>query len=77
MTDLAYSLPAAGQVRIAVYDVTGRAVAVLADEMRSAGNHGVRWDGRDARGMTSPAGVYIMRLEFAGQAQSRKMVLAP
>ena len=77
MTDLAYSLPAAGQVRIAVYDVTGRAVAVLADELRSAGNYRVRWDGRDARGMTSPAGVYIMRLQFAGQAQSRKMVLAP
>ena len=57
MTDLAYSLPSAGQVRIAVYDVTGRAVAVLADELRSAGNHRVRWDGRDARGMTSRRGL--------------------
>src|SRR6185295_13540964 len=65
-TELKYSLPQAARARIAVHDVTGRTVAVLADGVQAAGLHAARWDGRTARGQAAATGVYFVRLEVAG-----------
>jgi hypothetical protein len=74
-TTIEYSIPAAGRVNLSVYDVSGRLVKTLVDKELSAGPHKLMWDGRnDAGGMVS-AGVYFARLNFAGQRQSRKLVL--
>jgi hypothetical protein len=74
-TDLAYTVVRSGRVRLAVYDVTGREVAVLFDGTASAGSHAVRWDGRSARGERLPAGVYFGRLSGDGFEAGRKLVL--
>ena len=50
-------LPAAGMVRVVVYDVLGRQVAVLADGERAAGTHDVALG---AERLTP--GVYVVRL---------------
>jgi hypothetical protein len=76
-TELAYTLPRAGRVEIAVYDVTGREVAVLAHGPRQPGRYTARWDGRDGGGRNLPAGVYFARLEFAGRMEAQKIVIAP
>src|SRR5690606_24918099 len=41
---VAFRLPAPGPVRVALYDVRGRRVAVLAEGARAAGRHEVRLD---------------------------------
>jgi flagellar hook capping protein FlgD len=64
--DLSFDLPAAGQIRIGVYDLAGRRVSVLADEWRDAGRHALKWNGRDAAGRRAPAGIYVVRLEASG-----------
>lgn len=46
---LRWSLPAAGHVRVAIHDVTGRELAVLAHGRFEAGAHAVRWTGEAAR----------------------------
>jgi hypothetical protein len=56
-TELRYSLALAGQARLELLDVMGRAVMVLADGWRSAGQYSVDVD---ARGLA--AGVYLARL---------------
>jgi hypothetical protein len=53
-----YELSEAGAVRVAVYDVLGREVAVLADGAHVAGRHEATLD---ARGL--PDGVYLVRLQ--------------
>lgn len=73
-TTLRYALPAAGVVRIAVYDVAGRQVRELVSEALPAGEHGVSWDYRDGGGVRVPAGVYLARLEFAGRVLTRQLV---
>jgi hypothetical protein len=73
-TQLGYSLPYEGQVRFRVFDLTGRQVRVLVDEVQPAGSYTVRWDGRDWRGTELPAGTYFARLEFGGRVESRKIV---
>ena len=75
-TRLAYTLPERGPVRLAVYDVSGREVLVLADEVQDAGRYATHWDGRNAAGRNAPAGVYFARLNVGGHVEARKIVLA-
>lgn len=63
MTALRFALPAAAHARVAVYDVVGREVAVLADRSFSAGAHDLLF-----RAQALPAGLYFCRL-VSGDAQ--------
>lgn len=74
-TTIRYELPAAGDVRLTVHDVTGRLVATLADAPMAAGDHATVWDGRDSRGTDAPSGVYFARLRADAGTSSRKIVL--
>jgi hypothetical protein len=74
---LAYTLPRPGQVRLAVFDVTGRERALLVDAVHAAGRQVVRWDARDGRGDPLPAGVYFVRIAFGGRVETQKLVLVP
>jgi hypothetical protein len=74
-TVLSYALAGRGRVRLAVYDVSGREVLVLADDVQEAGRHTRVWDGRGASGRALVAGVYFARLEFEGRVEGRKLIL--
>jgi|GEM_PF-1220827 len=69
-TTLAFELPIPGAVRLEVYDLIGRRVAVLVNENLTAGSHSVSWD---ARGMSS--GIYIARLVTADGMFTRKLTM--
>ncbi|MCA9753311.1 MAG: T9SS type A sorting domain-containing protein, partial [Gemmatimonadetes bacterium] len=70
---LAFVLPAAGPVRLAVYDAAGRRVATLIDGPRAAGRGEATWDGRDENGSAVAAGVYFARLETPSGVRSAKI----
>ena len=74
-TIIPYQLPAAGHVRLEVFNVLGQRLATLVDAERSAGVHTAQWDGTDAAGRAVGAGVYIYRLSSGGMTESRRMVL--
>jgi flagellar hook assembly protein FlgD len=42
-----------------------------------AGDHEVRWDGKDDRGNRLPAGVYSYRIQSGGSSVARRLVLLP
>lgn len=67
---LNYELPAAANINLSVYDITGREIASLVNGRSSPGEHQVIWD---AEGMTS--GVYFVRLEAGDFAQTQKVML--
>jgi flagellar hook assembly protein FlgD len=73
---VSYALPGTGRVRLGVFDVTGRRVALLADEQQRIGTHRRQWDGRDEAGKPLPAGVYFVHLEHGGETSTNKIVLA-
>lgn len=56
-TTLSYEVASPSRVRMVVYDVLGREIAVLADAERAAGAHSLVWE---ARGLAS--GVYFVRM---------------
>jgi len=74
-TTIAFSLPHQSRVKVEVYDLTGRLVRVLADEIRDAGEHSVIWDGRDAAGSRVASGTYFCKMSGDGKAFSRKMTM--
>jgi hypothetical protein len=72
---LRFSLSAPGAVHLAVHDVAGRRVAVLADGHRGAGSYEAVWNGLDDSGRKVPSGVYFARLHAGEYTATRKMVL--
>jgi len=75
-TLIAFGLPASRHVRVAIVDVAGRVVRVLADGPFDAGEHRLGWDGTDGTGARVRAGVYYCRLVTDGQRRSTTIVLA-
>jgi hypothetical protein len=69
-TTLSWQVPAATNVRLAVYDLLGREVAVLVDGLQPPGKHTVTWK---ATGCAS--GVYTCRIQAGGFVAARKMML--
>ena len=69
-TTIEYYLPTGEQVRLIVYDVSGRKVKELVSGFQTAGAHRITFD---ASGLTS--GVYFYRLEAVNFSQTRKMIL--
>jgi hypothetical protein len=58
------------RIRVNIYDMRGRLVEVLADEVMAAGVHELTFDGRNLA-----SGTYFYRLEGAGVTQSQRMTL--
>ncbi len=64
-----FELQAASNVKLAVYDIAGREIAVLADGFYPAGTHQAVWD---ASGMAS--GVYFARLSAGSEIETEKLL---
>jgi hypothetical protein len=69
-TNISYLLKNNGKVRLSVYDILGREVAVLANEIQTAGAHEVIFS---ANGLSS--GVYFYRINAGTFTQSKQMML--
>jgi hypothetical protein len=74
--EIAYSLPEAGRVRLAVYDVQGWVRAILAEGVRIPGRHVVHWDPRSPSGSQLERGVYFVRLAVGDRIETQKLILA-
>ena len=69
-TAISYSLPKAGNVKLAVYDMLGNEVAVIVDEFKQPGNYNLNFD---ASRLSS--GVYFYKLISEGYSDVKKMIL--
>ncbi|MBU8922552.1 MAG: T9SS type A sorting domain-containing protein [Bacteroidales bacterium] len=62
-------------VKISLFDIRGRKVLDLVDEVYPPGKHGVSWEGRDSSGRRVSSGVYFARLSVGGSNFTRRMLL--
>lgn len=69
-TTIEFSLPVDRKVKLTVFDVLGREVAVLLDSRMTAGFHHVTFDGSQIS-----SGVYFYRLQAGDQMLTKKLLL--
>ena len=69
-TSIKYQIPNTNRVMLKVFDLLGREVATLVNEVKNAGEYAVQFN---ASGLAS--GVYFCRLSMPGSIATRKMIL--
>jgi len=67
-TRIDYTVPGKGKVKLEVFDLQGRKVAVLVDEVKSAGAYAANFDGGSLR-----SGIYFCRIEMGSSVDTKKM----
>ncbi|MDZ7372147.1 MAG: CotH kinase family protein, partial [candidate division KSB1 bacterium] len=67
-TNVRFTLPAAGRVRLSLFDLKGRLTAVLLESDLPAGAHEFTWEAE-----SQAAGVYLLCLESGGGRRVRKI----
>jgi hypothetical protein len=74
-TEFALAVPEPAHVTLEVFNVLGRRVVVLKNEVLAAGYYTVSWDGRADDGATLPSGVYFYRLNSGHVTLTRRMLM--
>ena len=76
-TEINYSLPVAGAVRLTVYNLLGQRVVSIVNEFQQAGNYRASWNGRDKFGKLLSSGVYLYNLNVDNGkfSETKKMLL--
>jgi hypothetical protein len=75
-TTIKYFAPFESNVKIVLYDVLGRQIRILFDGVVASGEHFVRWDEKDSKGISVDSGVYFYQLKSNnGFMMTKKMIL--
>jgi hypothetical protein len=69
-TNISYTLNNSGKVRLSVYDLLGREIAILVNSIQNSGEYKVTFAGSDL-----PSGVYFYRLQTSNGVFTKKMML--
>ena len=74
-TKINYGLPNEANVLLVIYDILGREVIKLANDLQEPGYKSITWNGTDALGRNVSAGMYFYLLQTGEFRQTRKMIL--
>ena len=74
-TQIHFRLEQSAPVRLHIYDVNGRLVRTLADDVMQAGHHSRIWNSRDQKGQLVTSGVYFYRLQIGNDAWNGRLML--
>jgi DNA-binding beta-propeller fold protein YncE len=80
-TNIRFTMPQPGWVKLTIWDIMGRQVAQLLDSPYSAGIHEVQWNGRTLNGKQAASGLYLYNIRMMNSAgeilfnANRKMLL--
>jgi hypothetical protein len=73
--EIRYALPVTSRVSVKIYDIAGKLVKTVVDEVQESAFYTVGWDGVDDRGQKVGGGIYILKMETPGFHATKKFVL--
>ena len=74
-TRINYTIGERGNVALEVFDLLGREVATLVNEVQAPGSYQIVWNGRNSLNLPVTSGVYFCRLRSGGLSKTNRMVL--
>lgn len=74
-TELSFRLAEEQRAQLRVYDLRGRVVATVLDEVRPAGEHTLTWDGVDDGGRRVASGSYVVELRAGAKRGVQRLTL--
>ena len=74
-TTVTFSIDSQQVLEISVFDLSGKRIAVLADELFQMGIHSLEWGGKDWQGNAVASGTYLVQMKADGRVTSEKMML--
>jgi hypothetical protein len=74
-TTLKFNLPKEEKVTIKVFNVLGKEIKTILNEIRNSGETQIAWDGTDNKGNQVASGVYIINMQAGLFNQNKKAVL--
>ncbi|TET47521.1 T9SS type A sorting domain-containing protein [candidate division TA06 bacterium] len=72
-TRIEYEISSRALTRVRVYDITGRVVATLVEEVKDPGRYSAVWDGTSSGGSRVSSGIYFYRMEAGSFTSTRKI----
>ena len=75
VTRIRYDLPENSMVNITVYDMLGREVNTLVNQVQDAGFKSIIWDATNNYGKSVSAGIYLYQIQAGDFMRTEKMVL--
>jgi hypothetical protein len=74
-TTIHFSIDKNQHTRLVIYDILGREIKRLVDNVRQSGRYTVQWDGTNNQGQPVASGVYFYRLSTPERTKIHKMML--
>lgn len=74
-TTIAFELPKAEKIEMAVFNLKGQKVRELINEHKSAGKHQIKWDGKDDSSRPLSSGIYFLKLNAGQEINTQKLIL--
>ena len=74
-TIIHYAIPEAQKVKITIYDITGKEVKTLVNEVKPPGYYSINWDGKNSDFRQAASGMYIYCMRTNAFIKSKKMLL--
>ncbi|MDP6418904.1 MAG: GDSL-type esterase/lipase family protein [Candidatus Krumholzibacteria bacterium] len=75
LAELRFDLPDDGRMKLEILDVSGRLISTLLSGPMARGSHSCSWKGLDERGSAMASGLYLARLSFGTQVESKRLLL--
>jgi hypothetical protein len=74
-TAIRYSLPRTDYVILEVFDINGRKIVTLVNDIQQAGSHEIVWNAKDKNGKDLASGIYLYRFNTTSSLKTKKMTL--
>jgi hypothetical protein len=74
-TTIPYEVAQRSRVEVKIFDVAGRHVQTLVDQIKDQGRYVALWHGRDRRGAAASSGVYFCRLTIGSYSATQRLIM--
>jgi hypothetical protein len=72
--EINYQIPERTEVKLIVFDLLGRNVRTLVEEVKESGYYSIQWRGLDKNNRPLPPGIYFLRMEAGDFIETQKIL---